>query len=280
MIENDTAVKRIIQLAIEEDLGFGDLTTDAIVNPKAKGKATLVAREGLVLAGLPIFGMVFYAMSPEIELEEYYSDGDFVPAGKNVCVLKGPLSSILKGERTALNFLQRMSGIATLTRQYVERAGPSKVKVLDTRKTVPGLRVLDKYAVRIGGGFNHRFGLFDGVLIKDNHIAAAGSITQAVELAKKNTPHTVRVEVEVEDLDGVVEAVKTGVDTILLDNMQAGEVRKAVELVKGRAVLEASGGINLDTIEDMAKTGVDFVSIGALTHSARAADFSLEIISG
>jgi len=280
VIENEPAVKRIVQLAIEEDLGSGDLTTDAIVNPRANGKATLVAREALVLAGLPIFEMVFFAMSPEIKPEEYYGDGDFVPAGKNVCVLKGPLSSILKGERTALNFLQRMSGIATLTRQYVERAGPSKVKVLDTRKTVPGLRVLDKYAVRIGGGFNHRFGLFDGVLIKDNHIAAAGSITQAVELAKKNTPHTVRVEVEVEDLDGVVEAVKTGVDTILLDNMQAGEVRKAVELVKGRAVLEASGGINLDTIEDMAKTGVDFVSIGALTHSARAADFSLEIISG
>jgi nicotinate-nucleotide pyrophosphorylase (carboxylating) len=280
VIENDPAVKRIIQSAIEEDLGSGDLTTDAIVSPGANGKATLVAREELVLAGLPVFEMVFITMSPEIETDEYYRDGDIVPAGKSVCVLQGPLSSILKGERTALNFLQRMSGIATLTRQYVQKAGFSKVKVLDTRKTVPGLRVLDKYAVRIGGGFNHRFGLFDAVLIKDNHIAVAGSITRAVELAKKNIPRTVSVEVEVEDLAGVMEAVKTGVDTILLDNMQPEEIKRAVELVKGRTVLEASGGINLDTIEDVAKTGVDFISIGALTHSARAADFSLEIITG
>ena len=280
MIENDPAVRRIVQSAIEEDLGSGDLTTEAIVGTEAKGKATLVAREGLVLAGLPVFEMVFFAMSPEIKINATYRDGDSVPAGDSVCILKGPLSSILQGERTALNFLQRMSGIATLTRKYVERAGPTKTKILDTRKTVPGLRVLDKYAVRIGGGFNHRFGLFDGVLIKDNHITAAGSISRAVELAKKNTPHTVKIEVEVEDLAGVREAVETGVDTILLDNMKPGEVKKAVELVKGRAALEASGGINLDTVKSMADTGVDFISIGALTHSARAADFSLEIISG
>ena len=280
MIENDPAVRRIVQSAIEEDLGSGDLTTEAIVGNEAKGKATLVAREGLVLAGLPVFEMVFFAMSPEIKINATYRDGDSVPAGESVCILKGPLSSILQGERTALNFLQRMSGIATLTRKYVERAGPTKTKILDTRKTVPGLRVLDKYAVRIGGGFNHRFGLFDGVLIKDNHITAAGSISRAVELAKKNTPHTVKIEVEVEELAGVMEAVETGVDTILLDNMKPEEVKKAVELVKGRAALEASGGINLDTVKAMANTGVDFISIGALTHSARAADFSLEIISG
>jgi len=280
VIENDPAVRRIVQSAIEEDLGSGDLTTEAIVGNEAKGKATLVAREGLVLAGLPVFEMVFFAMSPEIKINATYRDGDSVPAGESVCILKGPLSSILQGERTALNFLQRMSGIATLTRKYVERAGPTKTKILDTRKTVPGLRVLDKYAVRIGGGFNHRFGLFDGVLIKDNHITAAGSISRAVELAKKNTPHTVKIEVEVEELAGVMEAVETGVDTILLDNMKPEEVKKAVELVKGRAALEASGGINLDTVKAMANTGVDFISIGALTHSARAADFSLEIISG
>jgi len=280
VIENDPAVRRIVQSAIEEDLGSGDLTTEAIVGNEAKGKATLVAREGLVLAGLPVFEMVFFAMSPEIKINATYRDGDSVPAGESVCILKGPLSSILQGERTALNFLQRMSGIATLTRKYVERAGPTKTKILDTRKTVPGLRVLDKYAVRIGGGFNHRFGLFDGVLIKDNHITAAGSVSRAVELAKKNTPHTVKIEVEVEELAGVMEAVETGVDTILLDNMKPEEVKKAVELVKGRAALEASGGINLDTVKAMANTGVDFISIGALTHSARAADFSLEIISG
>ena len=280
MIEKDPYVKRIVQSAVEEDLGFGDLTTDAIVGPEARGKATLIGREELVLAGLPVFKMVFLLMSTEIVFEEFYAEGDLVPAGERVCVLKGPLSFILKGERTALNFLQRMSGIATLTRKYVEKAGSSKVRILDTRKTVPGLRVLDKYAVRTGGGFNHRFGLFDGILVKDNHIAAAGSITRAVELARKNSPHTVRVEVEVEDLKGVKEAVETGVDTILLDNMDPGVMGKAVEIVKGRAALEASGGINLDTIEETAKTGVDFVSVGALTHSAKAADFSLEILSG
>lgn len=280
MIEKDPSVKRIIQSAVVEDLGFGDLTTDAIVSPETCGKATLVAREELLLSGLPVFKMVFLSMSPDIVFEEAYRDGDLVAAGENVCVLEGPLSCILKGERTALNFLQRMSGIATLTRKYVERAGSSKVRILDTRKTVPGLRVLDKYAVRIGGGFNHRFGLFDGILIKDNHIAAAGSIKKAVGLARKNSPHTLKIEIEVEDLAGVKEALETGVDTILLDNMAPEDVRKAVEIVKGRVALEASGGINLDTIEETAQTGVDFVSVGALTHSPRAADFSLEILSG
>lgn len=279
MIEQSAMVERIIRFALEEDLGCGDLTTDAIVDGRATGNASLIAREELVLAGLPVFKKVFSLISPDIECEDYFSDGDFVPAEKKVCLVKGLLSHILKGERTALNFLQRMSGIATLTRQFINKSGSSDVRILDTRKTAPGLRVLDKYAVRVGGGFNHRFGLFDGVLIKDNHIAAAGSIAKAVELARKNAPHTVRIEVEVEDLSGVEEALKAGADAILLDNMRAEDISKAVDVVKGRALLEASGGINLKNIATVAKTGVDVISVGALTHSARAADFSLEIVS-
>ncbi|OPX35580.1 MAG: nicotinate-nucleotide diphosphorylase (carboxylating) [Desulfobacteraceae bacterium 4484_190.1] len=185
---------------------------------------------------------------------------------------------MLKGERTALNFIQRMSGIATLTRRYVDRVKGLKVKILDTRKTAPGLRLLDKYAVRTGGGSNHRYGLFDGILIKDNHIAAAGSIKRAIELAMKNVPHTLKIEVEAEDLQGVEEAYKARADIILLDNMTLEQMRKAVGMLKGKVKIEASGGINLNTVEDVAKTGVDLISVGALTHSARAADFSLEIL--
>jgi nicotinate-nucleotide pyrophosphorylase (carboxylating) len=278
VIEQHPMVERIVRFAIEEDLGTGDLTTDAIIAPTAQGKASLIAREELVLAGLPVFKKVFLEIGSEIEFEEYFSDGDLIPAKKSVCFMRGPLSLILRGERTGLNFLQRMSGIATLTKQYVEKAGSSKIRILDTRKTTPGLRLLEKYAVNIGGGFSHRFGLFDGILIKDNHIAAAGSITSAIELARKGAPHTLRIEVEVEDLAGVEEALQARADTILLDNMPVREIRDAVRLVDGRTMLEASGGITLDTIEEVANTGVDFVSVGALTHSVRSADFSLEII--
>ena len=278
MIEQYPMLERIIRFALEEDLGSGDLTTDAIVDPNINGKACLLAREELVLAGLPVFKQVFLEIGSGIEFEEYFEEGDLVPAGERVCLLTGPLALTLKGERTALNFLQRMSGIATLTRQYVKKAGSSKVRVLDTRKTAPGLRWLDKYAVRTGGGSNHRFGLFDEILIKDNHIAAAGSISRAVELVRKNAPSTLKVEVEVEDLAGAEEALKAGADTILLDNMDLKQTSEVVQFVNGRAMLEASGGITLDTIEGVAKTGVDFISVGALTHSAKAADFSLEIV--
>jgi nicotinate-nucleotide pyrophosphorylase (carboxylating) len=278
MIEQYPMLERIIRFALEEDLGSGDLTTDAIVDPNINGKACLLAREELVLAGLPVFKQVFLEIGSGIEFEEYFEEGDLVPAGEKVCLLTGPLALTLKGERTALNFLQRMSGIATLTRQYVKKAGSSKVRVLDTRKTAPGLRWLDKYAVRTGGGSNHRFGLFDEILIKDNHIAAAGSISRAVELVRKNAPSTLKVEVEVEDLAGAEEALKAGADTILLDNMDLKQTSEVVQFVNGRAMLEASGGITLDTIEGVAKTGVDFISVGALTHSAKAADFSLEIV--
>lgn len=279
MIENLPLLRSVIRSAIEEDLGPGDVTTDAIIDPEITGLAVLIAREELVLAGLPVFEAVFLEISPRIDFEKYFQEGDLVPGGARVCSITGPLSHILKAERTALNFLQRMSGIATLTRQYVEKVGPYKARILDTRKTAPGIRSFDKYAVRTGGGFNHRFGLFDGVLIKDNHIAAAGSISRSIQLAKKGVPHTLKIEVEVENMAGVEEALQAGADVILLDNMSPEQMTRAVQLVSGRVMIEASGGITLDTVTDVAKSGVDLISVGGLTHSPRAADFSLKILS-
>jgi len=278
MIENPIFLDRVIKMALEEDLGAGDLTTDAIVDPAGGGKAVLLSRERLVLAGLAVFTRVFEVLSSDVTFDAYFQDGQTVPKGEKIGLLSGPLGAILKGERTALNFLQRMSGIATLTRRYVDKAGSQKVKVVDTRKTAPGLRVLDKYSVRMGGGFNHRLGLFDGVLIKDNHIAAAGSVSKAVSLAKKKAPHTVKIEVEVEDLKGVEDAIRAGADAILLDNMSPEMMRKAVDVVAGRVEIEASGNINLENIEEVAKTGVNIISVGALTHSPRAVDLSLEVM--
>jgi nicotinate-nucleotide pyrophosphorylase (carboxylating) len=264
-------------MALEEDLGSGDLTTDAIIDAEHTGRALLLAREPLILAGLPVFTAVFQFLSSDIGVECLFRDGQIVPPGGEICHLSGPLSPILKGERTALNLLQRMSGIATLTRKYVDEAASDRVKIVDTRKTAPGLRLLDKYAVRMGGGFNHRLGLFDGILIKDNHIMAAGSVSRAVALAQAGTPHTIKVEVEVEHLSGVEEALTAGADVILLDNMSPHMMRQAVDLVDGRVPLEASGNITLDNIKEVAATGVDLISIGALTHSPRAVDLSLEV---
>jgi nicotinate-nucleotide pyrophosphorylase (carboxylating) len=279
MIENQIRMDSIIRMALEEDLETGDLTTDAIISPDSTGKAALETREDIVLAGLQVFSRVFELIDPMIEFEYLYKDGQSVGAGQVICNVAGAISAILKAERTALNFVQRMSGIATLTREYVNRAGSGKVKILDTRKTTPGLRLFDKYAVRMGGGFNHRFGLFDGILIKDNHITAAGSIAEAVKLAKKNAPHTIKIEVEIEKIDGIEEAIVAGADTILLDNMSIKEIKEAVGIAGGRVNIEASGGVNLENIGGIAGTGVDFISVGALTHSARAVDLSLEIIS-
>jgi nicotinate-nucleotide pyrophosphorylase (carboxylating) len=279
MIENRVYVDKVIRAALEEDIGAGDITTDAIIDSAAEGKAILETREQIVLAGLPVFGRVFELLNPQIEVENHYKDGRIVPAGGVICHISGSLSVILKAERTALNFIQRMSGIATLTRRYVEKVGAEKAKVLDTRKTVPGLRSFDKYAVRMGGGLNHRFGLYDAILIKDNHIEAAGSITKAVELAKKNASRGIRVEVEVENLDHVDEAIRAGADAILLDNMSTDEIRKAVNKVSGRIPVEVSGGVNLENIGEIARTGVDLISVGALTHSVRAVDLSLELLT-
>ena len=278
MFDQYPQMKRTIRLALEEDLGNGDLTTEATIDPHVRGEASLIAREELVLAGMPVFRQTFLEISPDVVFEDRFNEGDTVPSGEEVSILKGPLAVMLMGERTALNFLQRMSGIATLTWQYVKRIGDSKARILDTRKTAPGLRWFDKYAVRVGGGSNHRFGLFDGILIKDNHVAAAGSITNAVRLAKRGVCHTLKIEVEVEDLTGVEEACRAGADAILLDNMGTEELREAVRLIDRAAIIEASGGITIDTVREIATTGVDLISVGALTHSAKAADFSLEII--
>jgi len=270
-------VDRIIENALAEDIGPGDITTSAVVDPELRGEARLLAKEELILAGIEVFSRVFSILDPGITVESQYHDGDVVRDGAWIARLKGPLKGILIGERTALNFLQHLSGIATLTRRYVEKTYPATVRVVDTRKTTPGLRILEKYAVRVGGGSNHRFGLFDGILIKDNHIAAAGSISRAVERLKSRVPHTVRIEVEVADIKGLEEAINVGADAVLLDNMSPEEMSRAVSVAGGRVILEASGGVNLESIREIAKTGVDLISVGAITHSARSVDISLEV---
>jgi nicotinate-nucleotide pyrophosphorylase (carboxylating) len=271
-------IDKIIDNALAEDLGPGDLTTEALIDPSIKGKARLVSREEMVLAGIEVFGRVFSRLDPDIELVWNFQDGDVVAAGRDIGVVEGFLRGILSAERTALNFLQHLSGIATLTKRYVDKADPSRVRIVDTRKTTPGLRILEKYAVRAGGAYNHRLGLFDGVLIKDNHIAAAGSISKAVEQIRANVPHTVKIEVEVDDLKGLEEAMRVRADAVLLDNMSINEIKEAVSIAEGRVLLEASGGITLETIGEVAQTGVNLISVGALTHSARSVDISLEII--
>jgi nicotinate-nucleotide pyrophosphorylase (carboxylating) len=270
-------IDRIIESALDEDIGSGDITTTAIIDSNAKGEARLLAKEELVLAGMEIFSRVFSLLDPEIHLESRYNDGDWVRGGTSIARLIGPLRGILTGERTALNFLQHLSGIATLTKRYVQKIDPAGVRVIDTRKTTPGLRLLEKYAVKVGGGSNHRFGLFDGILIKDNHIATAGSVSRAVERVKASAPHTLRIEVEVTDIKGLEEAIAAGADAVLLDNMPTEELSSAVSLAGGRVLLEASGGVRLETIGEIAETGVDLISVGAITHSARSVDISLEV---
>jgi len=271
-------IDTIIDNALDEDVGSGDITTSAIIDSSLKGKAQLVAKEEMLLAGIEVFARVFSRLDPEIVVECTYHDGDAIPKGANIGTVTGSMRGILSGERTALNFLQHLSGIATLARQYVEKTDPSTVRVIDTRKTTPGLRVLEKYAVRMGGGFNHRFGLFDGILIKDNHIAAAGSISEAVKKIRATVPHTLKIEVEVEDIKGLEEAIEAGADAILLDNMSVKGMKEAVLIANKRVLLEASGGITLETIEAISKTGVNLISVGAITHSAPSVDISLEVI--
>ena len=277
MIENNPLVKEIISLALKEDLGPGDITTDAIVEKERKAKAKLIAKEDFVLAGLPIFKAVFKQLSEKVFFEEFYKEGDLIRCGHVICYVNGPVSVILKAERTALNFLQRMCGIATAVRRFVKKISHTKAKILDTRKTMPGMRLLDKYAVRIGGGSNHRFGLFDGILIKDNHISAAGSVKKAIERVKAIAPHTLKIEVEVETLEQLKEAIDSGADIVLLDNMDVEEIKKAVKMAKGKVLIEASGGIKLNNVEEIAAAGVDFISVGEITHSVKGVDISLEL---
>ena len=263
---NSKLVDRILENALDEDIGPGDITTSAIVDSEIRGEAQLSAKEDAVLAGMEIFSRVFSLLDPGIEVNSKFHDGDVLRDGTYIAQLKGSLRGILIGERTALNFLQHLSGIATLTMAYVDKTKPSQVRVIDTRKTTPGLRLLEKYAVRVGGGSNHRFGLFDGILIKDNHIVAAGSITRAVERVKAHVPHTVRIEVEVTDTKGLEEAISARADAVLLDNMSLEEMSSAVSIAGGRVLLEASGSVTLESIGEIAKTGVDLSSVGANDH--------------
>ncbi|WP_020676638.1 carboxylating nicotinate-nucleotide diphosphorylase [Geopsychrobacter electrodiphilus] len=269
------AIQRIIQTALEEDIGLGDITTEVTVASDTIVRAELVAKEDFVLAGLDVAGQVFKTVDPAIAYEKLLQDGCRVRKGEVIAWLRGSAAGLLKGERVALNLLQRMSAIASLTSQYVAAVSGTKAVIVDTRKTVPGLRVLDKYSVRMGGGRNHRIGLFDGVLIKENHIAAAGGIAEAISRAKQKVPHTLKIEIETRNLDEVEQALTAGADIIMLDNMTFDELRQAVERIAGQALIEASGGVNLETVADIASTGVDIISVGALTHSVKAADISM-----
>jgi nicotinate-nucleotide pyrophosphorylase (carboxylating) len=269
-------LERIAFAALAEDVGEGDVTTEATVDEDAIGTAELLLREPGVVCGLGVAEAVFRALDPDLRFEPLVDEGTSVPGGTAVARVRGPERGILIGERTALNFLARLSGIATLTRRYVDAVAGTGAAILDTRKTTPGLRALEKHAVVTGGGRNHRFGLDDGVLVKDNHLRAAGSVATAVERLRAATP--LPVEVECDTLEQVSEALAAGADAILLDNMSLDELRGAVELARGRARLEASGGVTLDNVRAIAETGVDEISVGALTHSARSLDVSLELL--
>jgi nicotinate-nucleotide pyrophosphorylase (carboxylating) len=274
-------VRRVVRTALEEDDAFRDVTTRALVRPAQQGAGVLVAKSDGVVAGIPITEAVFAELSASIRLEAFVMDASRVRKGDRIASVRGPLGPILSAERVALNLLQRLSGIATLTRRMVEAVEGTEARIVDTRKTTPGLRELERYAVRAGGGWNHRFNLADGVLIKDNHLAAARSrglsIADVVAAARSAAPHTLRIEIEVTGVEEAREALEAGADVILLDNMAPEEIRRVVEFAKGRAVLEASGGVTLDNVRAIAETGVDIISVGALTHSAPALDISLEI---
>jgi nicotinate-nucleotide pyrophosphorylase (carboxylating) len=270
-------IKKIIQAALSEDIGTGDITTQATVSPVRKGSARAIAKEDFVVAGLDIFEAAFHLLDPKIKVKKFIDDGCRVKKGTVIAEVSGRLAAILQAERVALNYFQRMSGIATLTAKYVEAVRGTRAKILDTRKTVPGLRLLDKMAVRLGGGTNHRTGLYDGVLIKDNHIEAAGGITDAVNAQRKKLPCALKIEVETKNMREVKEALACGVDIIMLDNMTNDAMKKAVDFVAGRALLEASGNVSLERVYEIAATGVDYISVGELTHSVRAADISLKV---
>jgi nicotinate-nucleotide pyrophosphorylase (carboxylating) len=272
-------VESAVAAAIEEDLGAaGDITTDAIIPAEAKSEAAIVVRQEGVVAGLDLAEAAFKALDPGARFVRLVEDGGKVAAGTTIASVSAKTRALLAGERTALNFLNRLSGIATLTAAYVKAVEDTGVHIACTRKTTPGLRVFEKYAVRAGGGVNHRFGLYDAVLVKDNHIAAAGGLAKALERfrARSGNLAKVKIEVEVDTLDQLAEALRFPIDAVLLDNMDADTLRKAVKLVAGRVVTEASGGVTLETVREIAATGVDVISVGALTHSPHSLDSSLE----
>ena len=263
---------------LREDLGQGDLTSLLVVPEDLEGEAVILAKEGGVLAGLWVAERVFALADPRTAFTPLVAEGARVAEGTEVARVRGPLRGILAGERLALNLLQRLSGIATLTRAYVEALAGTKAQILDTRKTTPGLRALEKYAVRVGGGRNHRYGLFDGILLTENHVRAAGGVGEAVRRAKARAPHYLKVEVEVRSLEELEEALEAGADLILLDNFPLEALREAVRRVGGRVPLEASGNMTLERAKAAAEAGVDYVSVGALTHSAKALDLSLLVV--
>ncbi len=268
----------LIKRALEEDIGYGDITTQSLIPAEQKARGLFVAKTPGVVAGIKVSQTVFAYLDPATEFEIHKDDGDTIEPGDVIAVVRGKARTLLTGERTALNFLQRLSGIATKTRKMTDLIKYSPAQLLDTRKTTPGLRVLEKYAVSVGGGRNHRFGLFDGVMIKDNHIQAVGSIAQAVATARQKVPHTVKIEVEVETMEQLQEALEARADIIMLDNMDIYEMVEAVQITAGRALLEASGGINEGNVVEAARTGVDFISMGALTHAVSSLDISFDIV--
>ena len=268
-----------IRSFLAEDIGRGDLTSESIFDKGEVGRARIVARESFVVAGGDSVAVeVFLVQNPAIVVEGLVTDGARVGEGDILFTVSGPVVDLLKAERVALNLLQRLSGIATFTAQFVEQVQSCPVRITDTRKTTPGLRMLEKYAVQVGGGYNHRFNLADGILVKDNHIAACGSITKAVTLLRRKIPHTLRIEVETDTLEQVHECLTCGVDIIMLDNMNPAMMKEAVRIVDHRALVEASGGVTLESVLAVARSGVDIVSIGALTHSAPSCDIGMDWI--
>lgn len=270
-------IKDIVINALKEDMPLGDVTTDNIIGEGDTSNAEFLAKQDAVIAGLDVAKLVFETLSADVNFTALVKDGDKVKKGDIIARVSGSTRALLKGERTALNFLQRLSAIATMSNRYAMKVKDLPVKIADTRKTTPGLRILEKYAVNAGGGSNHRFSLSDGVLIKDNHIAAAGGITNAVKRVRENIPHTVKIEVEVESMEEVQEALQCKADIIMLDNMTNEQMAEAVHLINKRALVEASGNISEETIYDVALTGVDIISIGKLTHSANSIDISMNI---
>jgi len=274
---NLRAIRELLEMALREDIGSGDITSDSVVPADTMAKGTILSKDEGIIAGLDVAGEIFRMLDPEIDFRKLVSDGEQIHQKQELATAEGPARPILTAERTVLNFLQRLSGIATLTSKYVRAASGYRARIIDTRKTTPGWRVLEKYAVRVGGGHNHRFGLYDAVLIKDNHIAALGSVSEAITRAREQIPHTMKIEVEVEDMDQVREAISAGADIIMPDNMDVDMMSEAVDLIDGRAIVEASGGIRLEDISAVAATGVDLISVGALTNAAPPLDISMSM---
>lgn len=269
-------VDELIWMALKEDITSEDITTNAIMREDKLGEAQLLCKQDGIIAGLQVFERVFHLLDENTKVEFHAKDGDKVKNGDLLATVTGDIRTILTGERVALNYLQRMSGIATHTRQLVDLLGDAKTKLLDTRKTTPNMRIFEKYAVKVGGGTNHRYNLSDGILIKDNHIGAAGGIKEAVALAKDYAPFVRKIEVEVENMEQVEEALEAGADIIMLDNMDNATMKKAVQLIDGRAETECSGNVTAERVKDIIETGVDYVSCGALTHSSPILDVSLK----